>query len=137
MPAVNYPTNIRLIDEIVKWAGNNAPILAEIYSQKGGWEGWAQVELARAIPGWLGGSCSREYREVYTNHDRADIFHENPLTNRRNVIELKCQSAFQDDTNIAGFGTQYSIAAGRIQPANRQGFNQNTDTCPVVFWTTY
>ena len=112
------PEPITLIDAIANWAGNNATIFAQIYSQKGGWEGWAQVELARAIPGWLGGSCLREYVQVYTNHDRADIFHENPLTNRRNVIELKCQSAFQDETNIAGFATAYSIDAGKIGLTN-------------------
>jgi hypothetical protein len=80
------------------------------------------------IPGFLGGSCSREDEVVYTNGDRADIFHENPLNNTKNVIELKCQSAFQDLANIASFATAYTIDAGKIALANRrQAYQQNTN----------
>ena len=100
--------------------------MLEIYSQKGGWEGWAQVELARAIKSWHGGSCTREYAPVYgaINNERADILHENLLNNNnaiRNVIELKCQSAGQDEVNITGFANAYTGDAIKIGIANRAG----------------
>jgi hypothetical protein len=71
---------------------------------------------------------------VYNNNDRADLFHENILNNTKNVIELKCQSAFQDLTNIAGFATVYRIGAGKIQAVNRRaGYNNPlTDKWYVV-----
>ncbi|KAI3317247.1 hypothetical protein HD806DRAFT_527232 [Xylariaceae sp. AK1471] len=119
MPAIAYPTNNPLIDGIAIWAGNNAFKLLQLYSVKGGWEGWAEAELCLLMPQWIGGSCSREDREVYTNNDLADLLHENTMNNTKNIIELKCQSLYQDDTNMAGFRNVYSVDAGKIQAGNR------------------
>ncbi|KAK4208339.1 hypothetical protein QBC37DRAFT_453301 [Rhypophila decipiens] len=134
MPAVPFPTNNALIDGIANWAGNNVVKLVRLYSVKGGWEGWAQAELCMEIPLWpgLGGQCSREDTEVFTNHDRADLLHENPWTGKK-IIELKCQSSGQDVANIQGFATAYAIDAGKIQTGNRRAaHNTATDTWYVI-----
>ena len=75
------------------------------------------MELAEAIKVWLGGQCLREYTEVYINGGRADILHDiSALQKKRNIIELKCQSAFQDDLDLEGFARAYSQDR---QPASR------------------
>jgi hypothetical protein len=69
---------------------------------------------------------------VFTNNDVADLLHER-LDNTRNIIELKCQSLYQDDADITAFGTAYGIDAAKIQIGNRQAaYNTPGDTWYVI-----
>ena len=92
--------------------------LRQLHSQKGGWEGWAQVELAVRIPTWLGGQCLREESQVYNNGTRADIVHYS-LQNTSNVIELRCQSMLQDEINIGSLANRINDDITKIALGNR------------------
>jgi hypothetical protein len=87
-------TDVRAIVE--RWASANWAVLKEIYMQKGGWERWAQVELARAFQRVFPQPNVLREENVYTVGGKlADI----TLTLRgeiTQVIELKCESLWQD-----------------------------------------
>ncbi|KAF5575907.1 hypothetical protein FPCIR_12911 [Fusarium pseudocircinatum] len=99
MPAERYADAQPFIQRIADWAA--AKPLSRIYSQKGGWEGYAQVELAMYLPDNLGGSSTRE-EQVYADGERADINY-TPTDAPEFFIELKCQSLLQDSGNLDSF----------------------------------
>lgn len=101
------------VDDIVlRWARTNLVKIVKAYAQKGGWEGWAQVEIATVLRDQLVGACatfnppvavtvSREVA-VYLNPDSgkspmlADVvveFNQQGVTDCI-IIELKCESAY-------------------------------------------
>ena len=58
--------------------------------------------LAFAVSGWLGGFAEREVN-VYKDNERADIVNTNSLDGTITIIELKCQSFYQDEDDINAF----------------------------------
>lgn len=99
----------------------------EIFSQKGGWQGWAQVELAFAVSNWLGGSAYREVN-VYDDSERADIVRTNTLDDTTTIIELQCQSFYQDQADTNAF----SLAIiNDLVKANRSGRNSEYQGKPI------
>jgi hypothetical protein len=73
--------------------------IRNIYEQKGGWEGWLQVELAEYLRQWYPAwTIERERRVFDGSNERADI----TLTKRGEVsyvIELKVASWYQDEAS--------------------------------------
>ena len=108
------------IKAILGWA-TSKPLL-QIYSQKGGWEGWAQVELTVAFQGWLGGSNDREV-EVYADGERADIL--NTANNKKTIFELKCQSTYQDMIQLDRFANAFISDLIKVDYTPRDGAYQN------------
>lgn len=101
------PQNSDVLTELREWTMSNfipTNKILQIYSQKGGWEGWAQVELAlhfTALGDW---NCERE-RQVYAgNAKRADLL----LTSQggqldTTIVELKTEALWRDDTGPDNF----------------------------------
>ncbi|KAI9671374.1 MAG: hypothetical protein M1831_004283 [Alyxoria varia] len=109
------------INHIVDWAADK-PLL-QIYSQKGGWEGWAQVELAMAFPQWLGGSADREV-DVYTNGALADIL-TTAVDNKMMIFELKCQSFYQDQVTPDALANGFILDLNKVNYTPRKQDYQN------------
>jgi hypothetical protein len=95
-----------IADGIESWAKSNGAKIVQAYNMKGGWEGWAQVELAIALSrnhGWNYGSfqqnvISREDHVYDGTKQESDIMLSNKLGT--NIIELKCESSY-DSKNFA------------------------------------
>lgn len=75
---------------------NNANIYAA-YRTRGGWEGWLQVELARDLANNLPGTATliRENAAYYVGGQRADITIDLGVGLPKLVVELKCESMWQ------------------------------------------
>ncbi|CAN9356377.1 unnamed protein product [Alternaria alternata] len=96
-----------VLDEIRQWTRDNFTStnkIQQIYLQKGGWEGWAQVELAlhfTAIGGW---NCQREVQVYHDSQKRADLL----LTAEggppnTTIIELKTEALWRDAHGVNQF----------------------------------
>ncbi|KAF5238856.1 hypothetical protein FANTH_10184 [Fusarium anthophilum] len=102
MPEQKYATAQPLIKKIADWAASRP--LSRIHAHKGGWEGYAQVELAIYLEDQLGGNVAREevvYEDVKDadkDETRADIVY-TPFGGSPYIIELKCESLLQDWSN--------------------------------------
>ncbi|KAJ3738352.1 hypothetical protein DFH05DRAFT_1560828 [Lentinula detonsa] len=89
-----------VLERIVEWAEANGEKIQDAYNQKGGWEGWTQVELAfylkRAFESERYGvvTVTREDNVYQGNNQRFDLL----ITTRKgaehftNMLELKCES---------------------------------------------
>jgi hypothetical protein len=95
MPGVNPIANV-----VETWARANWAQIKQAYAQKGGWERWAQVELANAFnTAFPLPAVQREQRPYMNNALLADMTM--TLTGEMSqIIELKCESLWQD-----GYGT--------------------------------
>jgi hypothetical protein len=117
------PENV--LDEIRQWTKDNftpANKIQQIYLQKGGWEGWAQVELAlhfTAIGGW---NCQREILVYHGSQKRADLLltaEDGPPNTT--IIELKTEALWRDDDGADKFVKSmkedlYKIEHNNIDP---------------------
>ncbi|KAF5721152.1 hypothetical protein FGLOB1_360 [Fusarium globosum] len=113
MPPKPYANAEPLIQKIADWAA--AKPLQRIYTQKGGWEGYAQVELAMYLQDQLGGDPTREV-QVYKDGELADILY-TPLNEPGYFIELKCQSLLQDSDNLDSFANRILSDMIKCDPA--------------------
>lgn len=78
--------------------GRVANTISNAYFEKGGWEGWAQVEIANIIKAkYPGLSVTREDGVYDGSIARSDLVLVNETTGVRNVIELKCQRGSAKD----------------------------------------
>lgn len=78
------------------WISNNGEKVWTIWLQKGGWEGWAQVEIMSAMTG-NNISVQREMA-IYTDPKKAVDFivnFQSPDVKKQICLELKCESLFQ------------------------------------------
>ncbi|KAK4222018.1 hypothetical protein QBC38DRAFT_490831 [Podospora fimiseda] len=90
----------KVIGLINEWVVKNIVPLARAYLHKGGWENWAQVNLALYLQDHAHEkfgmypehtTVQREVN-VYQNKDRADLVFGFAPTSQEFVIELKCES---------------------------------------------
>ncbi|KAJ3282211.1 hypothetical protein HK104_011040 [Borealophlyctis nickersoniae] len=75
------------------------PVTGDMERKKGGWEGWAQVELANRFTKKFPHTHTFREERVYADPNikrKADLFLQNG--NEKQIIELKCESLFKDDT---------------------------------------
>jgi hypothetical protein len=91
-----------IVQLIATWANSRAAIIQRAYDQKGGWEGWAQVEIALSLQDELSKKpdfldvLTREFPFYANDSLRADIaILYLPDGMPIDIIELKCESAFQ------------------------------------------
>jgi hypothetical protein len=80
-----------------KWVTENAAKIYGNFMQKGGWEGWAQVELMNYLNAMGGTTIQREI-PIYVNPKySADLIvnFQDPVIEHQICIELKCESVFQ------------------------------------------
>jgi hypothetical protein len=96
VPPLRMPRSEDIVEIISAWAIATYPKIQAIYHQKGGWEGWAQVELAYVFTQQYPEiNCFREQQVYAGTERRADMVltHPDQVTM---VIELKTESLFQD-----------------------------------------
>lgn len=96
---IYYWANIPTVQDGRRTIPGTSDKIYSAYQQKGGWEGWAQVELAYLIEQKYGASfiITREDVIYDGNTQRADLLlvdRANP--NSRQIIELKCQGYRKD-----------------------------------------
>jgi hypothetical protein len=91
--------DIEIVPVILQWAKNQKAIIRQLFLQKGGWEGWAQCEIARELQRAFPSNATtivRENDEAYVAQAlRCDISITMPGKTAA-IIELKCESLFQD-----------------------------------------
>lgn len=79
------------------WASKNASVICNNFNQKGGWEGWTQVELMNYINKLGLTVVQREIPIYYNVKHAADLIvnFQDAQVNKQICIELKCESVFQ------------------------------------------
>ncbi|KAJ4490752.1 hypothetical protein J3R30DRAFT_131739 [Lentinula aciculospora] len=91
-----------VMEKILEWANDvvNAEKIEKAYNQKGGWEGWVQVELAMYLQKVLGGqgiaTILREQNVYNGNSQKCDFLIKTQKENGEyftNMFELKCESS--------------------------------------------
>ncbi|EXF83061.1 hypothetical protein CFIO01_06233 [Colletotrichum fioriniae PJ7] len=91
------------------------------YSERGGWEGWAQVEIAHIIKAnYTSLSVTREDGVYHGNTKRSDLVLDNGF-GTRNIIELKCQRG-SADANPAWIVQQVLDDAHKLQQTLKPEF---------------
>jgi hypothetical protein len=123
------------VDTIIKqWASDNTAKIVKHYAQKGGWEGWAQVEIAgvltehfRDLPQGTTKSVVNREVDVYpevktakgTSQKRADVV----VTMKNNagklvqavIIELKCEGFHNKDAFVKNVEADVAKVRGIIK----------------------
>ncbi|KAJ3992277.1 hypothetical protein F5050DRAFT_960625 [Lentinula boryana] len=106
-----------MMESIVEWANLNGTRLEKAYNQKGGWEGWAQVELASYLEQVFGGegvaTVTREDNVYNGNDQRSDLLITTQKPNGTsftNMFELKCESS----ANSGNFRTKVRADCTKI-----------------------
>ncbi|MGB1586890.1 MAG: hypothetical protein ACPHID_07595 [Thermoplasmatota archaeon] len=110
------------VDDVIEltdqWRQKRSGDIARVWPLNGGWEAWAQAEIAA----WLlyadhANETLREQR-VYANDQRADLL-VNPTSNGADmiVIELKCQSLPNWRAFVPGLQEDYNKLRGAMRPA--------------------
>lgn len=91
------PTLDNILAIISGWAIPMYPSLRQIYLQKGGWEGWMQVNIALALT--QGFPNTKTYREQSVwdgSNERVDLLLLS-AGEPTQIVELKCESFYQDN----------------------------------------
>lgn len=108
------------------WAGANVARIRNVWPLQGGWEAWAQAEIAAFVnaddrPTWI----MREPR-VYPDNARADFLVNDPFQNEATdeiVVEMKCESLGNWDAFVEGLRYDvYKLNGGLrldLAPAHR------------------
>lgn len=117
-----------LAGSIRNWAAANAEKLHKAYSYKGGWEGWAQVELAIVLEQDHGAQASY-HQNVITREDtvydgtaqRCDILlttNQSGIPKWYNFIELKCESSGMQDKFVGVVEADYAKVSNGMAKKN-------------------
>jgi len=91
-----------IVDRIWYWINKSDPKvplkIAAAYKQKGGWEGWAQVEIAYLVQDKYPNVTIDREVNVYTGTQKENdfvIIDKNDATKPKQVVELKCERGTQ------------------------------------------
>jgi hypothetical protein len=124
------PTEDDVLKIVINWATLKSLLIGEAYAQSGGWEGWAQVELAiafkRAFPDT---TIQREVHSFDVSSYKADFMLTYPGY-RPLIIEIKCESSGQDIPGPSAFWRDY---ATDLQKATN--YLINPTYLPADVWT--
>lgn len=90
---------------VVEWANQNVASMKRLWPLPGGWEAWAQAEIAGYINDVDASTSIQREARVYDNGKRAD-FLLNPGTTlqpaQQIVVEMKCESLLNRTAYITG-----------------------------------
>jgi hypothetical protein len=117
------------VDALIKqWAFANTEKIVKHYAQKGGWEGWAQCEIAavltdhfRAIQGSTKSVVEREvpvYPAVGNSRQRADVvvqMQSNGKLVQAVIIELKCEGYHNADAFVTNVEADVKKVGGIVK----------------------
>lgn len=90
------------MDLVTQWASANVNRIRLVWPLAGGWEAWAQAEIAGHINANVQDAWIEREAYVYPDRARADFLVNNPFENPSSdeiVVEMKCESL----RNWAGF----------------------------------
>lgn len=80
---------------VTEWANANVDRIGMVWPLDGGWEAWAQAEIAGYINARAPETWVRREVRVYSNGGRCDFLVNDPFTNDNTdeiVVEMKCES---------------------------------------------
>jgi hypothetical protein len=100
------------------WSIDQMAKILEIYPQKGGWEGWAQVELALGFTQYYADLNTEREVQVYVgNKRRADLVFtskSDPRGEIKQIIELKVETSYGDAASAGSFVTNLTTDLDKI-----------------------
>jgi hypothetical protein len=108
------------------WADANVARIRTVWPLSGGWEAWAQAEIAASINAAAPDAWIQREPRVYPDNTRADFLVNNPtvdLPADEIVVEMKCESlrnwdAFVDGLRYDVYKLQGDLGMG-LNPAHR------------------
>jgi hypothetical protein len=113
VPLLDTRSDLNIEEIIVYWIQSNVDRIARAYILKGGWGGWAQVEIALLLEDRLAGmapklgpvviTASREVAVYEAPRQHADIVIEVTDGSRKDfiIVELKCEGRFNQANFVA------------------------------------
>lgn len=119
---------------VFAWADTNVPNIRRVWPLQGGWEAWAQAEIAGYI-NEIDASTSiiREAR-VYNEGRRADFLLNQATTNQYSqqvVVEMKCESLHNQGAFISGVNKDVA----KVQTKLQAPFNQCQKVTLAIFFS--
>lgn len=110
---------------VQSWVLNNKEKIVQIYLQKGGWEGWAQVELASHLASLPGHPNIERESHVFENDRQAVDIKITCNDGTVFLVELKCESLFASagGSTISGGNSTYALFEADI---NKLRYARNT-----------
>ncbi|KAJ3730494.1 hypothetical protein EV361DRAFT_550522 [Lentinula raphanica] len=122
----NLPEKNPILEAIADWGDANHDKIYAAYAQKGGWEGWVQVELAIHLGKHFGGQgqslTSREQYVYNGTNQKCDLLIETAKYNGEhfvNMFELKCESSGNANkfrTDVQGDCTKIGNGVWKYSP---------------------
>lgn len=108
------------------WADANVDRISAVWPLSGGWEAWAQAEIAAFINAAAPDAWIQREPRVYPDNTRADFLVNDPFQNPATdeiVVEMKCESlrnwdAFVDGLRYDVYKLQGNLGMG-LNPAHR------------------
>lgn len=111
------------------WVDSNKKKIVKLYLQKGGWEGWAQAELALHLETLPGDPTIEREVHVFENGRQAVDIKITCIDGTTFVVELKCESLFASagSATIGGGNSTYALFEADINKLRHiRDVNANT-----------
>ena len=128
LPLLDTLPDLRIDETIRNWAQDNVDKISRAYALKGGWEGWAQVEIALLLEDHLAHlgrglniesmTASREVAVYQNPRQFADLVigvHHGRAQDHI-IVELKCESQFNATNFITGIMNDLAKIEDGIKP---------------------
>lgn len=103
-------TDSEFLDFVYKWASGNLANLGRVWPLEGGWEAWAQAEIAAYINGVDPTYSVEREALAYGDGRRADLLLNKGASLQSQdwiVVELKCQSIPSARNFVSGLNSDY------------------------------
>lgn len=109
------PNEEEVLSLIGNWAQANYKAIQQVYLQRGGWEGWMQVNIAMLLNEFYPNVIMQREEHVYTGSNmRADLTFK-IAGEPTQVVELKVESLWQDaSAGVSGFLAAYKKDIDKI-----------------------
>jgi hypothetical protein len=124
----------QFIKLVQSWLGSKTRELNTCWTTKGGWEGWAQCDLAIMLLHENSAyEVEREMPSVYGSANQPDfVINNGKRGHERIVVELKCESF----NNIDNFVKGLNIDVAKLAQKNLAGDYKNATRLSLGFFTT-
>jgi hypothetical protein len=122
-----------LLNAIGQWANNKANDFQYYWPLKGGWESWAQAEIAAFILNADSTSDIEREQHVYTNNSLSTdiLVNANITANQQQilVVEMKCESLYQQIRDRNAFLNGIDADILKLHRNNLKPNFQNAQRC--------
>ncbi|WP_372784960.1 hypothetical protein [Phenylobacterium sp.] len=121
-------------DQVIGWVHENTDRIRVVWPLAGGWEAWAQAEIAGHINRHVAEAFIDREPPVYLDGSRADLLINNPFQNDASeliVVEMKCESL----RNWRAFVDGLRYDAWKLQGAMRMGLGASKKMVIGLFFS--